>query len=306
MSWPFLVAVYGAVPPSVRGVALMMTSALCVVGMNVSVRHVAEELHPFVIGFFRHIIGAALLAPFFLNGAPLRTRRLPLHALRALLNVAAMLAYFLALTLVPLAKVVALSFSAPLVATAGAILLLGERVTPARAFALAVGFSGALIILRPWTVEVGPGSALVLFSAFMWGTTLIVIKLLSRTESPVTITLYASLLQIPFALAAALFYWQWPTLGQLASIAVVALFGAGTQLALSQAFREADATVVLPADFTKLVFAGVAGWVFFAELPESWVWIGGAVVFSGVMLNAWLDRKNRAVAPGGNSPHTPA
>ena len=76
-------------------------------------------------------------------------------------------------------------------------------------------------------------------------------------------------------------------------MALIAIFGSTTQLALAQAFREADATVVLPADFSKLIFAGLAGWLFFGELPAIWIWIGGTVVFIGVFLNAWFEKRAR-------------
>lgn len=288
-------AVYAAVPPPLRGVIFMMISAFGVVGMNVCVRHIADDIHPFVIAFFRHLIGVCLLAPMILrpNHNPFHTRNLPLHGLRALFNVVAMLAYFMALTMEPLAKVVALSFTAPLLATVGAILILGEKVTRARYAALAIGLAGALIILRPWAVEISDGSILVIFSSTTWAAALVVIKVLSRTDSPVTIALYASLLQLPVSLAAALLYWRWPNIDQLMVIGLIAVFGSTTQIALAQAFREADATVVLPADFTKLVFAGLAGWLFFSELPGIWIWIGGSVVFAGVFLNAWFEKRAR-------------
>tara|TARA_B100000686_G_C16714529_1_gene931201 strand:- start:298 stop:1284 length:987 start_codon:yes stop_codon:yes gene_type:complete len=291
----YLLSVYRAVPPSMRGVAFMMLSGIGVVSMNVSVRHIADDIHPFVIAFFRHLIGVAILAPIFFRPGhnPFRTSQLPLHGLRAFFNVIAMLAYFLALTMEPLAKVVALTFTAPLLATVGAILVLGEKVTKFRYLALLIGLSGALIILRPWSVEISYGSVLLIFSASTWAAALIVIKVLSRHDSPITIALYASLLQLPFALLAALFYWQWPTIEQFFFIVLVAIFGSVTQLSIAQAFREADATIVLPADFTKLVFAGIAGWFFFSELPEIWIWVGGFVVFSGVFLNAWFEKDQR-------------
>jgi drug/metabolite transporter (DMT)-like permease len=291
-------AAYAAVPPPIRGVLFMMMSALGVVAMNVSVRQIADDIHPFVIAFFRHSIGVCLLAPMFLRRGhnPFRTAHLPLHGLRAFFNVIAMLAYFLALTMEPLAKVVALTFTAPLLATIGAVLILGEKVSRARSVALAIGLGGALIILRPWAVEVSPGSLLLILSSTTWAAALVVIKVLSRHDSPVTIALYASLLQLPFCLIAALFFWQWPTSYQFFIILLIAVFGTTTQICLAQAFREADATVVLPADFTKLVFAGLAGWLFFSELPEIWIWIGGTIVFSGVFLNAWFEKRARDAA----------
>jgi len=291
-------AAYAYMPPPLRGVLLMMLSALGVVAMNVSIRQIADDIHPFVIAFFRHLIGICLLIPIFVRPGsnPFRTANFPLQGLRAILNVVAMLAYFLALTMEPLAKVVALTFTAPLIGTVGAILLLREKVTPSRYFALSIGFAGALIILRPWAVEISTGSLLLILSSAMWGMALVVIKVLSRTDSPATIALYASLLQLPVCLIAALFFWQWPTFEQLLVMGLIAIFGATTQLALAQAFREADATVVLPVDFTKLVFAGLAGWLFFEELPVIWIWIGGTVVFVGVFLNAWFEKKAREAA----------
>ena len=293
-----LATAYAYIPPPLRGVLLMMVSALGVVAMNVSIRQIADDIHPFVIAFFRHLIGICLLIPIFVRPGsnPFRTANFPLQGLRAILNVVAMLAYFLALTMEPLAKVVALTFTAPLIGTVGAILLLREKVTPSRYFALSIGFAGALIILRPWAVEISTGSLLLILSSAMWGMALVVIKVLSRTDSPATIALYASLLQLPVCLIAALFFWQWPTFEQLLVMGLIAIFGATTQLALAQAFREADATVVLPVDFTKLVFAGLAGWLFFEELPVIWIWIGGTVVFVGVFLNAWFEKKAREAA----------
>ena len=293
-------AAYSAVPPPMRGVIFMMIAGLGVVAMNVSIRQIADDIHPFVIGFFRHLIGICLLAPIFMRpGYRLfHTTQLPLHGLRAFFNVIAMLAYFLALTMEPLAKVVALTFTAPLLATVGAVLILGEKVSVARSAALIIGLVGALIILRPWAVEISPGSLLLLLSASTWAAALVVIKVLSRHDSPITIALYASVLQLPFSLGAAAFYWQWPTQHELFIIALVAFFGTTTQICLAQAFREADATVVLPADFTKLVFAGLAGWLFFSELPEIWIWLGGTIVFVGVFLNAWFEKQARsAVSP---------
>ena len=291
---PFL-NIYHAVPPAIRGVLFMMLSALGVVAMNVSIRQIADEIHPFVIAFFRHSIGICLMIPIFVRPGtnPFRTANLPLQGLRAILNVFAMLAYFLALTMEPLAKVVALTFTAPLIGTAGAIILLGERVSSARYVALAIGFFGAFLILRPWTVEISTGSILLIMSSAMWGLALVVIKVLSRTDSPATIALYASLLQLPVCLIVALFYWQWPNFDQFMFMVLIAIFGCTTQLSLAQAFREADATVVLPADFTKLIFAGLAGWLFFSELPAIWIWLGGTVVFVGVFLNAWFEKRER-------------
>jgi len=110
-----VVTLYAAVPPPMRGVMFMMISALGVVAMNVSIREIADDIHPFVIAFFRHTIGVCLLVPIFVRPGsnPFRTASFSLQGLRAMLNVVAMLAYFMALTMEPLAKVVALTSRRP-------------------------------------------------------------------------------------------------------------------------------------------------------------------------------------------------
>ena len=138
-------------PRTKRGVAFMLLAALGVAAMNACVRHVSSELHPFEIAFFRSLFGLAVLAPVFLRVgfAPLRTRKLHVHAVRGALIAASMMTGFWGLSLVPLAKFTALFFSAPLFGTVLAWIALRERVRVARLVAMAVGFAGTLIILRP-------------------------------------------------------------------------------------------------------------------------------------------------------------
>jgi drug/metabolite transporter (DMT)-like permease len=74
---------------------------------------------------------------------------------------------------------------------------------------------------------------------------------------------------------------------------VIAIIGTLAQLAITQAFREADATIVLPMDFTKLIWASLIGYLVFAELPDIWAWVGGAVVFSGVLWVGYSEARQR-------------
>ena len=176
-----------------------------------------------------------------------------MHGLRALFNFVAILGYFTSLGLIPLAQITALGFTSPVFASLLAVLLLGEAVRTPRVVGLLLGFAGALIILRPGFETVSAGSLYVLGSAASWAVAMTCIKALSRTETSVAITFYAAFLQLPMALVAALFVWEWPTPGQLGLLLTISIIGTLAQISLSQAFREADSTVVLPMDFTKLV-----------------------------------------------------
>jgi drug/metabolite transporter (DMT)-like permease len=272
----------------------MLGSAASISGANGAVQHLSHSnLHVFEIAFFRQLLGLIFMSALFLRGGlrPLITRKFGLHVLRSILNVLAMLAFFYGLSLEPLAKVVSLGLTAPLFATIGAVLFLRERMTPHRWIALGIGVAGAMIILRPGIQVVSLGAWMVLISNTLWAVALVVIKVLTRTESSVTVALYSSLLQTPIAFMFAVFFWQWPTVEQLVWLAGIAIFGTISQLALTEAFRKADATLVLPADFTKVIWASLIGYFFFNQVPEIWVGVGAVVIFSAVFYNSYSDSR---------------
>jgi drug/metabolite transporter (DMT)-like permease len=279
--------------------ALMLVAGLCVAAMSACVRHVSSDVHPMVIGFFRAVFGLLAFAPFLLRSGlkPLKTRRVGLHAVRGILNVAGMLTYFTALSLAPLAKVTALGFSAPLFATVLAFLVLGETIRARRITALIVGYLGALVIVRPGFVALDTGSLYALASAAAWGLGMIVIKVLSRTESSMTITVYMTLFGMPIALLAAAPVWQTPTLVQAAWLAAIGILASLANLSVAQAFKEADLTAVLPLDFTKLIWASMIGYLVFAEVPSPWTWVGGIMIFSAATYIAFRERRTRTAPP---------
>lgn len=292
---------------NIRGIAWMVGATVSAVFMIAMVRHVSAGIHPFEIAFFRQVFGLAVLTPWLLRYglAPFRTRRIRLHGLRAAFNLVAMLAYFTAVSLMPLADVMALAFAAPIFATLLAIPVLGEVVRLRRWVAILFGFIGVLVILRPGITVMQTGSMLVLLSAAVWACALIVIKTLGRTESSLTITIYMSLLMAPFSLIPALFFWQWPDLQQLAWLVAIGAFGTIAQLMLVQSLKEAETQVVMPADFLKLIWAAALGFLVFGEVPDAFTWIGGAMIFASTTYIAWREhrlRKPKAAVPPGVPP----
>ncbi len=274
----------------------MLAATVSVVAMNVTIREVAGDIHIFEIALFRNVFGVLIFLPVVFRTAanPLRTRRVGLLSLRAVLNTVAMLAFFYALTLIPLTDVTALSFTTPLFASVLAIVILGESMSARRGVGLVVGLVGGLVILRPGFQDVGLGSLMVLLSSGTWACALMCIKVLTRTESALTIALYAGLMQVPVAFVAALFVWVWPSWSELGLLAVIGGLGGFAQLCLSQSFRDADPTLVLPVDFTKLIWAGLAGFIVFAEISDIWTVLGAVVVFGPVFCMAWRERRGPA------------
>jgi drug/metabolite transporter (DMT)-like permease len=259
--------------------------------MNGCIRLVSEELHPFEIAFFRNLFGLAFLLPLVARvwRTALRTSRFKLHALRGLLNTAAMLSFFLAVSMTPLATVAALSFTSPLFATLLAPFVLKEKVGRRRLLGVGVGFIGALIILQPGIEAMSLGALLVLLSSSAWAAALLDIKLLSRTESSLTITLYASLFLTPITFVAALPYWLTPSLESLGWLMLIGALGSLTQLSVANAMRTAEATQVLPGDFTKLVWAALIGYMFFGEVPHLATLLGAGLICGSVAFVAYRE-----------------
>ncbi len=267
---------------TVRGILFMSAATVGFAIMHAAIRHMSSAMHPFEIAFFRNFFGLIVIAPWYVRYglAPLRTKKFPLHALRAGFNVVAMLTFFYALSITPLAKVTALGFTAPIFATILAIFILGEVVRLRRLSAIAIGFIGTLIIVRPGIEAIGLGSVLMLISTAIWACALIVIKILARTESSVTIASYMLLMMIPLSLVPAVFVWRWPTPIEFGWLVAIGIIGTMAQLSMTQALKEADTTVVLPFDFLKLIWASILGFLAFGETPSVYTWIGGAVIFA--------------------------
>jgi drug/metabolite transporter (DMT)-like permease len=260
----------------------MFVATIAFASMHAAIRSLSGELHPFEIAFFRNAFGMLVIAPWFARHglALLKTQRLGLHGVRAVLNVVAMLCFFYALSITPLSHVAALAFTAPIFATILAIFVLGEVVRIRRWAAILFGFAGTFVAIRPGFAEVGLGSILLLFQAVAWGGALIAIKVLSRTDSSVTIAAYMVTLMMPMSLVPAVFFWQTPSLAQLAWLAAIGVLGTVGQLLMTQALKEAEATLVMPLDFFKLLWAAILGYWVFGEVPGLYTWIGGAMIFA--------------------------
>jgi drug/metabolite transporter (DMT)-like permease len=277
--------VYLRASGTLRGMLLIALSAFGFSMMHVMIRLLTEgDLHPFEVAFFRNAFGVVALLPILLRSgfATLRTGRLPLHALRSVLGLVSMLLFFSALQRTGLPKVTAMSFTAPLFATAGAVVVLREKIHARRIGALLVGFLGTLIVMRP-DGGIDSGVLMVLASSALWAIALLTIKALSHTESSFAVTLYTGLFMAPLSLIPASFVWTWPTGREYAWLAVMGTVGTISQLIMTQAFREADATAVLPVDFTRLLWASVFGWLVFHERPEIATLIGGTLIFVSTM-----------------------
>lgn len=287
-----ITALWAGSTPVMRGIILMIASTVCFSAMHAAISYLSSELHPFQIAFFRNFFGLLVFLPVVYRSGFgfLRTERFGMHMLRAILNVSAMLAFFTALSLTPIARVTALGFTAPLFMAVLSITFLGERLDWSRIAATLVGFLGTAIVLRIDLVAIDFGAMLVIVSAAIWAVTMIIIKKLGRTESSITITGYMSILLSLLSFGPALLFWTWPSGHAWGLLIVIGILGTLAQLLLAESLKQADATAVMPFDFLKLIWAAALGYLLFAQYPDVATWIGGAIIFASGIYVAYRER----------------
>jgi drug/metabolite transporter (DMT)-like permease len=290
-----LVARYERLSLVSRGCLLMVVATLLFAGMHAAIRHVTQHLSGVEVAFFRNLFGLVVIVPLLVRFGPrlFHTEKFSLHMLRALINAVSMVAFFIGLSMTPLARATAIAFTAPLFTALLSALFLGEVFRWRRWSAIIVGFIGALVILRPGLDVVDTGSLLVLFSSLLWAMAMIDIKVLARTESSATITAYVTVLMTPLTLVPALFYWQTPSPELWVWLIFIGVIGTMGQFIVTEAIKLADMTVLMPFDFLKMVWAAFLGMILFAEVPDALTWLGAAIVFASSFYIIWREAKLR-------------
>lgn len=203
-----------------------------------------------------------------------------MHGLRALASAVNISCQFGALALIPIADMAAITFLQPIFGSIIAVVALGEMASGRRWSAIIVGFVGAMLIVRPGFEAFDAGMLLALASALAGAVVAIMIKDLVRTESPDAVAVYLFVFQTAIMLVPALLVWRAPTWEELGWLGLLGLLGVWLQRSFNRAMAAADATVALPFNFTRLIWATLLGWVLFAELPDIWTWVGGTLIFA--------------------------
>lgn len=271
------------IPPQLEGVLLAIAASACFASMHNAIRWVTNDLHPFEVAFYRNLFGVLFLLPWFgpLGIGTLRTKRLGVHVLRAAVNAASMLAWFTALSLIPVAEATSLALVGPIFVAGGAMWFLGERITRRRWLGIAIAIAGALVIIRPGVSSVGTATWLVLGATICVSISKLIAKALARTDSTPAIVAYLTFFMAAITLIPALVVWQWPSLKSLALLALIGTFGSSGHLLFIRAYKLADVSLVEPVMFTRMAWAALIGWILFAESPGHWTWIGAAIIVVG-------------------------
>ena len=275
-----MIAAGRRLPGAVEGALWMMAAGVFISITTGMIRPASAELHTFQVVFLRSCFALVMISPVLMRPGVrvLTSPHIRLHLLRASLFVGAMICWFMAVPLIPLVDAVALSFTAPLFATALAVLVLKEVVRLRRWSAVVIGFVGALVVLRPGFQTMELGALLVLLDSCLWAAAAIVIRLLARHEVPSAIVANMYFWSVPLTAVPAIFVWTAPSLDALMWIGALAVIAIAGHLCIARALSCAETSVVMPFEYVRLIFFAAIGYVVFDEVPEGWTLLGAAII----------------------------
>jgi drug/metabolite transporter (DMT)-like permease len=286
-----------AAPRSVhmRAALLMLGSTVLFGLMTIAIRLASASLHTFEIAFFRNFFGLIAALPLLVRHGPdlLKTTQLPRYFVRCVIGVVSMMCGFWAIGHLPLAQAVALSYSTPIFVTIAAVIFLGEQVRARRWAAVALGFIGVLIIVRPGSAAFTAGTLVALAAAVLSGTVSIQIKQLSRTDPADRIVILTTLLWVPMSLLPALAVWEWPRGIVWLWVIAAGMLGTGGHMLWTRALKLGDVSALTPISFTQLPLVALAGWLLFREPVDRWTAIGAGIIFAA---NAYIAHREARLA----------
>jgi len=274
---------------------LMLGSTLFFAMMVITIRLASEQLHSFEVAFFRSFFGMLAALPLLRHHGIglLRTGQFPRYIVRCLLGTASMFCGFWAIANLPLAHAVSLSYSSPLFVTIAAAFWLGEQVRARRWSAVAAGFIGVLVIVRPGTEGFSWGSMVAVTAAVISAVVAIQIKQLTRTEPADRVVLWTTILWVPMSFLPALAVWEWPQGITWLWVIGAGVLGTAGHMLWTRALKLGDVSALSPISFLQLPIVALLGWLLFAEALDAWTVAGAAIILAA---NGYIAHREAQLA----------
>ena len=261
---------------------LLNTLALTVAG-----RELGHDVPVFVIMIMRSLIAMIILTPLILHKGDVRQRfaNLRLNIVRNIIHYGAQYAWFSALLLIPLAQVVSIEFTMPIWGAIIAALFLGENLTRFKLAAIAFGFIGILMIVRPGASFIDAGHMVALAAAIGFAVSVTLTKVITRKDSALTVIFLMFAIQTVIGAVPAYLTWKWPEPENWIWVAVVGLAGTFSHYCLSKAISLADITIVMPMDFLRVPLTVLVGYWVYSEGFDFYSITGTLLILGANMLN---------------------
>ncbi len=249
--------------------------------MVIFIRKASENIHVLEVVFFRNLLAFIVMLPLLKSTglAAIKMNNTRLFFMRGFVGAIGMIAGFTCLTLIPLAQATAISFSQPLFITIGATIFLGEIIKARRIAAIIVGIIGMLIIVQPGFINFSFGIMLAIISALALSVNALIVKKLTITDTPQTIIIWMVIMLIPITFIPAISVWQWPSFETWLYLWGIAILGTLAHFSFTKSYTMAEITSLEPIGFIKLPIIALLGWMIFEEIPGTWTWVGGLIIF---------------------------
>ena len=252
-------------------------------------KYLSDDLPILQITWARYFFTVAFVFPimlFFYKKQLVWSDKPRLQIFRGLILLSANICFFYAISVISLAKALTLAFIAPLIVTAFSPILLGEKVGFRRWTAVAVGFIGSLIVIRPGFLEFNLASMAALATGFFYGFYLIITRKLSTSDNPLLTLLITGMVGALLVSLIIPFYWVKPTLNQWSLMGGIGVFACIGHLFLILSLKYADASKLAPLGYTEIIPNVIIGYYFFSELPDNWTYLGlFIIVLSGFYIS---------------------
>ena len=252
-------------------------------------KYLSDDLQILQITWARYFFTVAFVFPimfFFYKKQLVWSNKPRLQIFRGLILLSANICFFYAISVISLAKALTLAFIAPLIVTAFSPILLGEKVGYRRWTAVAVGFIGSLIVIRPGFLEFNLASMAALATGFFYGFYLIITRKLSTSDNPLLTLLITGMVGALLVSLIIPFYWVKPTLNQWSLMAGIGVFACIGHLFLILSLKYADASKLAPLGYTEIIPNVIIGYYFFSERPDNWTYLGlFIIVLSGLYIS---------------------
>ncbi len=294
------------------GAAYALAAVMCFSINDVGIKFLSDAYALHQVVFIRALVGLTAFTCFIMPfaGGPrlLRTRRPVVHLIRGLCVVSANMCLFLGLAALPIADATAIFFVSPLVITVFSVIFLKEVVGPRRWAAIAVGFIGVLVIVKPGTSAFQLASLLPIVAAFLYATLHMLTRKIGGTESAPTMAFY---IQLTFLIASSMIglglgdgrfagsghpsleflfrAWVWPPVGDYPILAMLGISGMLGGLFISQAYRLSEAAFAAPFEYVAMPMAIMWGVTVFGTWPDATAWVGIALIVGSGLYLVWRE-----------------
>lgn len=277
----------------------MLGAMFCLSAMNIVLRklYIDSNLHFTQLVVLRHVCSIFIVvvwAAFLARGVPsFYSQRMSGHFWRATFGIFAMELWFYSINIMPVTLATALSFTTPIFSTIFAIIFLREKAGIRRWAAIVIGFIGMLIILRPDISGISNAGWVVIGASVLMAGSGIMVKSLTSSETPETIVFYMSVFMLLWAIPPAVSFWNSFTPSQFAMCFLISLSSTIAHLCMARAFIRAEIVMLVPFDFTRLVFTALLAYYFFNEVIDTHTLLGSVVIVASAVYIAHREAKHK-------------